>query len=244
MLRFLKKFFQKDNFNLKKFSFLNYQNMAQVLIQKYNIIPEISINFTKFLLKNLLVFEQKKRTKITKALEKPYFKETHLDSSTIFAHQHDIWNLQTSQLFICDFETAGKDIQNFDQIIDCGSTSANMKIGNLFQWYTGLRNGSKVAQFIAEDSLMMKGGSISSLEEEEPEDFDFQGNFGFFEFEEDFEFDEPLGNNAGLRLDQSFVKKKEKYIGYNEGIDVTRLDRKEDLQFVMDPEEDLVNFDF
>ena len=45
-------------------------------------------------------------------------------------------------------------------------------------------------------------------------------------------------------MDRSFCKEGKFFIGYDEGISVERLDREEDLQFVVAKEDDLFYFDF
>lgn len=44
-------------------------------------------------------------------------------------------------------------------------------------------------------------------------------------------------------LDKSFTRKGQ-YIGYDEGIDPSLFDRPEDLQFRVDPEDDILEFEF
>ena len=44
-------------------------------------------------------------------------------------------------------------------------------------------------------------------------------------------------------MDRSFVQ-NDVYVGYDQGIDPNLLDRPEDLQFTIDPEDDILGFDF
>ena len=209
---------------MKNIPELSFQYLPEILSQKYKIRPQLSVKLSYYLLKNFLKFDPFERKKPSEIIsESDIFEDSEFDDYGLIKEKTDVWNDKINEFSVKDFEQFSKELRASQQYNTqfWEPENPSKQLLNGFS----LTNFNDFAQGFERDNGCEADESWWSLGDAEDSDFE--------------EIYQPP-----LKVDQSFVKNHDKYVGYDQGIDPTLLDLEKDLQFVMDPEEDLVNFDF